>query len=247
MGRALLCGSIRGGLDPAHVRLGVRHPDQVRDLADELGVDVHESMAAAADGVDVVVVALPAAPIPSVLHEIAGALAPGALVVSIADGLTLAELESHVPDGVGLVRAMPSLTAWVNAGSALMSTAPSCSDEQRETAEALLRLSSSVLQVDEEEIAAMAPLSSGGPAHLLYVADAMIEAGAIRGVPRDAGRKLLAEALAGAAALLAETSTDPSELRAQFCAPGGAGARRIARLDEHRVRGSFLSALGGDI
>jgi pyrroline-5-carboxylate reductase len=56
----------------------------------------------------------------------------------------------------------------------------------------------------------------------------MIEAGAIRGIPRDLARRLVAHAMAGSAAWLQDSTEDAAALRAKVTAPGGAGIQRIA-------------------
>ena len=65
----------------------------------------------------------------------------------------------------------------------------------------------------------------------------------MRGIPRTTAQQLVATAMAGAAAWLHEGSQDAAALRAKVCAPGGAGIRRIAELDERAVRAAFVAAL----
>ncbi|WP_234363954.1 pyrroline-5-carboxylate reductase dimerization domain-containing protein [Streptomyces sp. WAC00288] len=101
------------------------------------------------------------------------------------------------------------------------------------------------MRVAEEQHAVLGPLSSGGPAHVLYLAEAMIEAGTVRGIPRDLARELVTQVLTGSAAWLRADSREVATLREKVCAPGGAGIRRIAALDRHAVRAAVVSALGG--
>jgi Pyrroline-5-carboxylate reductase dimerisation len=58
---------------------------------------------------------------------------------------------------------------------------------------------------------------------------------AIRGIPRDLARRLVAHAMAGSAAWLQDRTEDATALRAKVTAPGGAGIQRIAQLDERGV------------
>jgi pyrroline-5-carboxylate reductase len=50
-----------------------------------------------------------------------------------------------------------------------------------------------VREGDRVRHVSLAPLSSGGAAHVLHVAGAMIEEGTLRGVPRDLARSVVTD------------------------------------------------------
>ncbi len=243
MGEALLAGSLDGGLAADEVWVTSRTQKRVDDLVATYGVHGTTDNVEAASTARIVVLAVPPSHVSEVIAEVAGHLSDGAVVVSLADAVALADIEDLLPAGVAAVRAMPSLTAQVGHGLTLVTTGDTCTDEQAETVTALLGLSGEVIHVDEDRQAALSPLSSGGPAYFLYVADAMVEAGAMRGIPRDLARRLVTQAMAGSAAWLRDSSEDAAVLRAEVTAPGGAGIRRIAELDRHAVRAAFVTAL----
>ncbi|MFJ4714539.1 pyrroline-5-carboxylate reductase [Streptomyces sp. NPDC088785] len=243
MGEALLTGALAGGLDPSDMWVTARSQDHVDALTSSYAVHGTTDNATAAANAQVVVLAVPPAGLTDILAEIAGRLEEGAVVVSLADGITLADLEDLLPDGVAAARAMPSLTASVGHGLTLLTPGASCSTAQAETVTRFFERSGKVLRIAEDQHAVLSPLSSGGPAYVFYLADAMIEAGAVRGVPRDLARELITQVLTGSAAWLRADSAEVATLREKVCAPGGTGIRRIAALDRHAVRAAVVSAL----
>ncbi|MGD9695059.1 MAG: pyrroline-5-carboxylate reductase family protein [Thermoleophilia bacterium] len=243
MGEALLTGSLDGGLAAHDVWVTARSARRVDDLVATYGVHGTTDNARAASGAGIVVLAVPPQNVTDLVAEVADHLGDGAVVVSLADGISLADLEGLLPRGAAAARAMPSLTSRVGHGLTLLTTGDGCTEEQAEAITAFLGRSGEVVRVEEDRQAALGPLSSGGPAYFLYVADAMIEAGAVRGVPRDLARRLVARAMAGSAAWLQDSAEDAAALRAQVTAPGGAGIRRIAELDRRAVRAAFVTAL----
>ncbi|MGN0097334.1 MAG: pyrroline-5-carboxylate reductase family protein [Corynebacterium sp.] len=243
MGEALLNGSLTGGVDPDTVTVTSRHRERADQLASTYGVHGTTDTAAAVAEAQLVIVALPPDRVPDTLRSLGDTLRPHTVVVSLADGVTLSDLAEILPDGVGVVRAMPSLTARVGQGLTLLTAHP-CSETQLDDVTSFFSRSGEVLHVEEGQQARLAPLSSGGSAHILYVVDAMVEAAALRGVPRDVARKVMTQTLTGTAALLdGRGDLAPSQLREQMCAPGGGGIRRIAALDRRGVRSAFLDAL----
>lgn len=243
MGEALLNGSLTGGVAPDTVTITSRHRERADQLASAYGVHGTTDTAAAVTEAQLVIVALPPDHVPDTLRTLAEHLRSDAVVVSLADGVTLSDLVGVLPESVGVVRAMPSLTARVGQGLTLL-TAHSCSGTQLDNVTSFFSLSGETLHVEEDQQARLAPLSSGGSAHILYVVDAMVEAAALRGVHRDVARKVMTQTLTGTAALLDDDGDlAPSQLREQMCAPGGGGIRRIAALDRRGVRSAFLDAL----
>ncbi|MFJ8876464.1 pyrroline-5-carboxylate reductase family protein [Streptomyces albidoflavus] len=102
---ALVGGALAGGLDPGQVWVTARSREHVDALSASHGVRGTTDNAAAAAEAGIVVLAVPAAGVAQVLDEIAGRLRDGAVVVSLADGVPLAELEERLPEGVGAARA----------------------------------------------------------------------------------------------------------------------------------------------
>ena len=247
MGEALLKGSLAGGLRPSDTRVTARRQQRVDSLAETYGVRGTTDNAAAVADADIVVVTVPPEHVTTVLATIADHLPAGAVVISIADGVSLATLGRDLPDGVAAARAMPSLAAEVGHGVTLLTLGDGYTAAQAAAASELLGRSGEVITVDEDQHAVMGPLSSGGLAYFFYVADAMIEAGAMRGIARDVGRRLVAQVMVGSTSFLLTTDDTADELRARTCAPGGAGIRRIAELDARAVRAALVAALTREV
>ena len=99
MGETLVSGLLRAGWSPAEVVVSERRPERAAEIAGRYGVRTTTNTDAAASSDTVVLVVKPQ-DIAALLAEVAGELRPGALVVSIAAGITTAFVEERLPDGV---------------------------------------------------------------------------------------------------------------------------------------------------
>jgi pyrroline-5-carboxylate reductase len=163
-------------------------------------------------------------------------------VVSIAAGVRLAALEAAL-GRVPVVRAMPNTPALVGSGVTAIAPGSRAGEEDLAWAEEVLGAVGRVVRVGEPLLDAVTGLSGSGPAYVFLVAEALIDAGVLVGLPRDLSTTLAVQTLLGAARLLAETGDTPEALRAAVTSPGGTTAAGLRALEAAGVRAAFLDAV----
>src|SRR5690606_17391587 len=188
---------------------------------------------------DTVLIVVKPQDIAALLDEIAQAVRPGQLIVSLAAGVTTSFIEARLPQRTAVVRAMPNTPALVGAGIAAISAGAHCDDAQLREAQRLLAATGQVIVVPEQQQDAVTAISGSGPAYVFYVVEAMIEAGVHVGLPRSTATELVVQTLAGSATLLRETGEHPTILRERVTSPGGTTAAALRALDQGQVRASF--------
>ena len=243
MGTALIAGLIAAGFEPDRLAVAEADADRRRALEDELvGVRVGPSASWVVGDADVVVVAVKPADVASVLEGAVSVLAPDALVVSIAAGVSIAELEAAVP-GRPVVRAMPNTPALVGQGAAALAAGSLTTDTHIETATRLLAAVGTVVVVPEKLLDAVTGLSGSGPAYVFLLAEAMIEAGVLNGLPRDIASTLVHATIRGAGVMLTDSGDTAEQLRAAVTSPGGTTAAGLRALESNSVRAAVLDAV----
>lgn len=164
-------------------------------------------------------------------------------VLSIVAGLGTHRLEATLPEATVVVRAMPNTPSLVGAGVSVISGGSRATAADLEWAEGVLSSVGTVLRLPERQLDAVTGLSGSGPAYVFLVVESLIEAGVLAGLPREVSRTLSVETVRGAAALLAGTGQEPSELRADVTSPGGTTAAGLRALEARGVRSAFLEAV----
>ncbi|WP_292836303.1 pyrroline-5-carboxylate reductase [Microbacterium sp.] len=198
--------------------------------------------AAAAASADIVLVGVKPLMVPDLLREIAPALRPGTVIVSLAAGVTTQQFEEIVGDGIPVLRSMPNTPAVVGKAVTGVSAGSSASAEDAALVRRLFETCGVVIELPEDQIDALSTISGSGPAYVFLLIEDLTEAARGKGFS-DADARLMAEqTFIGAAALLAATGADPAELRRQVTSPKGTTERAIAVLQSARLDGVFAEA-----
>jgi pyrroline-5-carboxylate reductase len=242
MGQAIITGLRSAGWDAARIVAVEPHAETAAAVRAAHGVEVLTAEQAVADA-DVVVVAVKPHQVGALLDEVAAHLAAGATVVSLAAGVSTTALAAHLPAGTAIVRVMPNTPALVGAGMSVLSPGAGCPPEAVALAREVLGAVGAVREVPESAQDAVTAVSGSGPAYVFYLAEAMIDAGVLLGLPRPLAHDLTVSTLLGAATMLDRTGEHPTVLRENVTSPGGTTAAAIHALDAAAVRAAVGDAM----
>jgi len=256
MARSLIGGLCAAGIAPTSIQVADPNPACRAGLMRDFGVAVFADAITAVTGADVWVLAVK----PQVMQGVCQSLAEAAqaahpLVVSIAAGITSAQLDRWLGGDQAVVRTMPNTPALLGAGVTGLFANPRVNAAGCERADALLGAVGPTVWVDDEALMdAITATSGSGPAYVFLLAEAMQAAAVAEGLSEQAARQLVCQTVLGAARMLVESSADAGELRHQVTSPGGttqaavdtfeAGGFRAlvtAAIHAARIRGGELS------
>jgi len=242
MGGAMLAGLLGAGWPADDLRIGEARAERRRELTDQYGVAASGAIQAAR-GAEVVVLVVKPQDIPGLLDDIAPVLAPGALIVSLAAGVGLATIEAHLPSGWPVVRVMPNTPALVGAAMSVIAPGSAASADDIALATKLMAGVGQVLVMPEKQLDAVTAVSGSGPAYVMYVAEAMIDAGVLLGLARPVATELVQQTLFGSAKLLAESGQHPTVLKETVTSPGGTTAAALRTFEDRGVKAGFIAAM----
>jgi len=239
MGEALLTGLLAAGwAEPGELAVVEKIPARRTQLSEaHPGVTVADDLVSAAGAV----VAVKPGDVESACRAIGKAGVDR--VLSIAAGVRLRSLEEWIGASVPVVRAMPNTPALVGSGAAAIAAGTAAGDDDLAWAETILSAVGTVVRVPEHLLDAVTGLSGSGPAYVFLVAEALIEAGVLVGLPRDVSTDLAVQTLVGSAQLLRDSGDTAEALRAAVTSPGGTTAAGLLALERRSVRAAFLEAV----
>lgn len=208
--------------------------DRVTSLSTD--VDSHANRTAVV-GAGIVIIGVKPAMVPDVLREIADAIEPDAVVVSVAAGVTTATMESIVSQSV--VRSMPNTPAIVGRAVTGVSAGSRARAEDVALAVRLFETVGSVLEVPEDKINELSTISGSGPAYVFYFIEELTRTAVDMGFTPEQAALMVNNTFLGAAELLAASGKHPEELRLQVTSPKGTTERAIAELQKADLKSIF--------
>jgi pyrroline-5-carboxylate reductase len=228
MGRAILTGAARAGvLKPAAAVVAEPDPAKREALERDGFTCVPQARDAVArmepDGQ--VLLAIKPQLLESVSEQIRAGLA-GRVVISILAGVPSAAVGRALSTGdlrpVRVVRAMPNLPAAIGQGTTGVCLGQGASAGDDAFALRLFAaVGPAVITLREDLMDAFTAVAGSGPAYLFLLAEAMLAGARGVGLDEAPARAAVAQALVGAAAMLAGDERTPGALRAAVTSPGG--------------------------
>ena len=244
MGEAFLRGILRARVAaPSSVAIAELIADRRRALAGH-GVRVTDDPESACIGADLVLLAVKPDDLAATARSLAGAIPPGAVLVSIAAGTPLAEVQRHSGHRAS-VRVMPNLPAAIGEGAAVYLAAPELSDEQlARVREVLSGVATAVVEVaDDEAVDLATALHGSGPAYVYLLIEAMVDSAVRLGMKRPDATELVLATVAGSARYAIETGEHAATLRNAVTSPGGTTAAALSELEAAGLRAAVDDAI----
>jgi pyrroline-5-carboxylate reductase len=244
MAAALVKGLLHSKLvGPEHIVISDVKPERLEVLKNAHGirttVDNHELVR----GVDVLVIAVKPQVVDKALGAVGNEVPTSTLVLSVAAGVPIESLESRLPNGARVVRAMPNTPAIVLAGATAIAAGTHATDADMETAKQLFDAVGKTATLDETLLDAVTGLSGSGPAYVMLIIEALADGGVKMGLHRDTALLLAAQTVFGSAKLLLETGDHPGRLKDQVTSPGGTAIAGLHTLESGALRKTLIDAV----
>lgn len=245
MGSALLRGLIAKGLPAGRIGVGETVEARRMELAHELGVRVSADNREIVEGADLVVLAVKPQDLATTVRAVAPVLVRRRpVVLSIAAGIRLADIQGWCGPGIAVVRAMPNRPALNGAGASALYAPAGLAPSQRKLADDALAAVGTTVWVDEEAaLDVVTALSGSGPAYFFLLAELMTDAAVDLGLARESAQELAIQTLFGSGRMARDSDGDLARLRAEVTSKGGTTEAALRQFDASNLRGIVATAL----
>ena len=241
MAQAMLKGILGKGLyEPEDIIVSRRNDEALVQLHRELGVQTTTDNLEVAKKADILILAVKPFQFADVIPPLAACIKEETLVISIAAGQTIANIENLFGKTIKLVRTMPNTPALVLEGATGMCFNSHVTEEEQEKAIRLFESFGIVEVVSETMIDTVIGVSGSSPAYVFLFIEAMADAAVADGMPRAQAYRMAAQSVLGSAKMVLETGKHPGELKDMVCSPAGTTIEAVRVLEEKGFRSAVI-------
>jgi len=246
MARAIAGGLVRSGFGAGNILISEPVAEQREVLRDEFaGSVISNSNTEVATAAGNLLLAVK----PQILGAVCRRLKPTVqehkpVVISIAAGARVDDIDSWLGGGMEIVRVMPNQPALIDQGISALIANDRANEFGKILAEKVMSAVGQVVWLEDEALMdAVTAISGTGPAYFYLLIDAMIESAVRLGIERETARALVLQTARGATALASAESEVMSVLIERVRSPGGTTAAAFDHLEATDVRGIFAVAI----
>lgn len=193
------------------------------------------------EAADIVLLAVKPQNMAEVLKELKSIINKDKLVVSIAAGVTIKQLQQDPSWKV--VRVMPNTPALIGQGISALCGSATITKKDMDQAERIFKAVGATVQVDENNMNAVTALSGSGPAFVYRIAEYMMQGGQKVGLSEKVAKELTLQTLIGAANMIAKTGESPDALVRKVASPGGTTVAGLDVLDRSSVKTDIIKTI----
>lgn len=219
------------------------HQPTLNKVKEKFNINVFNDNKDVAIKSDVIILAVKPQFYPNVIEEISPLISDDTIIISIAPGKTLEQLETLFGKEVKIVRTMPNTPALVGEGMTAMCLNNKITEEDKKLAVKILSSFGKVEEVMEYMMDAVTAISGSSPAYVFVMIEAMADAAVLKGMPRNQAYAFAKQAILGSAKMALELNQHPGELKDMVTSPMGTTIEALRVLESKGFRSALIEAM----
>lgn len=244
MGSSMVGGLIKSGFTNSDdIIISTKTKASAKNLEEQFRVITTLDSKVVAKEADVIILAVKPFMYKQIIEEIKPELTSDKLIITIAAGITISNMEEWIGDNAKVIRTMPNTPALV--GQAMSAVCPNKNINEGELSYCLKIFESfgECVQLEEKDFHGFTALCGSSPAYVFMFIEAMADAAVKLGIPRVKAYKMASQSVFGSAKMVLETGKHPGELKDMVCSPAGTTIEAVAELERLGFRNSIIQAI----
>ena len=248
MGSAILKGLLNSEFArPENIIASRRNADMLAAFAEDFGIQTTTDNKIVAAKADILFLAVKPHMYEDVIKEVRDDVGADTIVVNIAAGVSIADIEDYFGHSMKVVRAMPNTPSLVGEGMVGVCFNKRVStDEQNEIVNLFSKLGTAEV-ITEDLINAVIGVSGSSPAILYMVVEALADSAVKNGMPRNQAYIFAAQAMVGGGKMVLETGEHPGKLKDDVCSPGGGTIEAVIAAEDKGLRSAIMAAVDATV
>lgn len=244
MGSSMVGGLIKSGfLKSEEIIVSTKTEASSKKLRDEFKVATTLDSKTVAKESETIILAVKPNMYKSVVEEIKCELTEDKLIITIAAGISIENMEEWLGDDLKIIRTMPNTPALV--GQAMSAVCPNknVSEEELKYCINIFESFGECEVLEEKYFDGFIAVAGSSPAYVFMFIEAMADGAVKLGIPRAKAYKMAAQSVLGSAKMVLETGKHPGELKDMVCSPAGTTIDAVVELEKLGFRNSVIQAM----
>jgi pyrroline-5-carboxylate reductase len=165
------------------------------------------------------------------------------LLITMAAGLTLAQIEEFAGCALPVIRIMPNTPVAIGKGVIQYCRNELVTDAMLQEFLEDMRFAGILDALEERLMDAGSAISGSGPAYVYMMIEALADGAVACGIPRAKALEYAAATVIGAGEMVLATGQHPGALKDAVCSPGGSTIAGIRALENHGFRAAAMEAV----
>lgn len=244
MGSSMVGGLIKSGfLKSEEIIISTKTEASSKKLRDEFKVATTLDSKTVAKESETIILAVKPNMYKSVVEEIKSELTEDKLIITIAAGISIENMEEWLGDDLKIIRTMPNTPALV--GQAMSAVCPNknVSEEELKYCINIFESFGECEVLEEKYFDGFIAVAGSSPAYVFMFIEAMADGAVKLGIPRAKAYKMAAQSVLGSSKMVLETGKHPGELKDMVCSPAGTTIDAVVELEKLGFRNSVIQAM----
>ncbi len=244
MGSAMVGGLVNSGFSsPSNIIVSTRTEESAKLIQEKYNVNVTTNNEDVVKNSDVIFLAVKPNMYAKVIGDLRKELLQEKLIITIAAGITISDMESLIGDKARIVRTMPNTPALVGEGMSAICPNNNVLDEELKLVIDMYNSFGECVELEEKDFHGFIALCGSSPAYVFIFIEAMADAAVKLGIPRKKAYRMAAQSVLGSAKMVLDTEQHPGELKDMVCSPSGTTIDAVVELEKQGFRSSIIEAM----
>lgn len=244
MGSSMVGGMIKSGfLNADNIIISTKTEESSKKLQEQFGVTTTLDSNLVARESEIIILAVKPFMYKQVIDEIKSDLTKDKLIITVAAGISIDNMEQWLGNDFKIIRTMPNTPALV--GQAMSAVCPNKNiiKEELDYCFKIFESFGECVQLEEKDFHGFIALCGSSPAYVFMFIEAMADGAVKLGIPRAKAYKMAAQSVLGSAKMVLETGKHPGELKDMVCSPAGTTIDAVVELEKLGFRNSVIQAM----
>ncbi|WP_252216685.1 pyrroline-5-carboxylate reductase [Clostridium sp. VAP41] len=244
MGSSMVGGLINSGsFESKDIFVSTKTENSASNMKDKFNINASINNKDVVKNSNIIILSVKPYMFKDVINEIKDYLTEDKLIISVAAGVTIENLEDLISKKHKIIRSMPNTPALV--GEAMSAICPNAnvSKEDMEVCKKVFESFGECVEISEKDFHAFIALCGSSPAYIFMFIEAMADGAVKLGIPRNKAYKMAAQSVLGSAKMVLDTRKHPGELKDAVCSPGGTTIDAVVELEKLGFRSSVIQAM----